>query len=71
MKSPAKLQQKLHAILNQQRDFRLVIPDRPWSLDELAAAAATVEHYLAATNSVITDPLNEWLDEYRFFRASQ
>ena len=69
MKSPVRLQQKLHAIINQQREFRLIVPERPWSREELAAAASTIEHYLSATNSVIADPLQEWLEEFSFYRS--
>ena len=72
MKSPQKLQEKLVRLLNQTPALK-VLPnhDRPWDDLELREVAWIVQDFVNQNHSVIEsdDPLREWLDEYRFFRA--
>ena len=72
MKSPQKLQEKLVRLLNQTPALK-VLPshDRPWDDREFREVAWIVQDFVNQNHSVIEsdDPLREWLDEYRFFRA--
>ena len=72
MKSPLKLQEKLRILLKVNHDLRLRVPILPMTDRELRDAAWVVEAYLQSKDDVInSDPLKEWLEEYRFFLADQ
>ena len=68
MKNPRNLQDKLQAILRGRSEPRLLFLDHTWSEGELNEAAALIAHYLDYCDDVVDDPLNEWLDEWRFWR---
>lgn len=72
MKSPAKLQEKLVRLLkNVPAQNILTHHEQPWDDLELGEVAWVVQDFVDRNNSVIDsdDPLREWLDEYKFYRA--
>lgn len=70
MKSPWKLQEKLQHILAKQSKLRLLIPAHPWDDIEMKQAASVVQDYVDSRSDVIeSEPLKDWLEEYRFYRA--
>jgi hypothetical protein len=70
VKNPQKLQEKLVALLRNSR-LHLQFPfDRPWSDLEFKDIAGVVEDYVNRNPEVInSDPLKDWIEEYKFFRA--
>ena len=68
MKNPRNLQDKLQAILRGRSEPRLFFLDHTWTEQELDLAASLISHYLDCCDEVVDDPLNEWLDQYRFHR---
>lgn len=74
MKSPQKLQEKLLALLKGSPKHPKINPpaNGHWSSDDLAAVAWVVQDYVNCNDEVIEcDPLKDWLEEYKFFAASQ
>lgn len=72
MKSPLKLQEKLKSLLKQQRHLYLLVPETPWNDRELHDAAWVVQAYVNSQSDVIeTEPLKDWLDEYKFHVADK
>ena len=70
MKSPHKLQQKLVELLRNSRLHIQFPSDRPWTDLELREIAWMVEDYVNRSPEVInTDPLKDWVEEHRFYRA--
>ena len=70
MKNPQKLQEKLVALLRNSR-LHIQFPyNRPWTDLELREVAWMVEDHVNHNPDVInTDPLKDWVEEYKFFRA--
>ena len=70
MKNPQNLQNKLISLLRNCR-LKIQYPvDRPWSDLELRDIAGVVEDYVNRDLEVInSDPLKDWVEEYKFFRA--
>lgn len=72
MKSPAKLQSKLKALLAGSKlhigfDF-----DKPWDDLVLREVAWVIADHVNHNPEVIEcDPLKDWLEEYRFFAADR
>lgn len=74
MKSPQKLQEKLLALLKKDSHYpKIMAPANGyWSVDDLAAVAWVVQDHVNRNDDVINfDPLKDWLEEYKFFAASQ
>lgn len=74
MKSPQKLQEKLLALLKGSAKYPKIIPPASghWSSDDLAAVAWVVQDFINRNDEVIEcDPIKDWLEEYKFFAASQ
>lgn len=71
MKSPQKLQEKLRIALRNTK-LRIQYPfDRPWTDLELREIAWVVQDHVNRDDEVVnSSPLKDWLDEYRFFSAS-
>lgn len=70
MKNPQKLQEKLVALLRSSR-LHIQFPfDRPWTDLELREVAWMVEDHVNRNPEVInSDPLKDWVEEYKFFLA--
>jgi hypothetical protein len=70
MKNPQKLQEKLVALLRNSK-LHIQFPyNRPWTDLELREVAWMVEDHVNHNPDVInTDPLKDWVEEYKFFRA--
>jgi hypothetical protein len=70
MKDPRKLQEKLVELLRNSR-LHIQFPyGRPWTDLELKDIASVVEDYVNQDTGVInSDPLKEWVEEYKFYRA--
>lgn len=68
MKDPRKLQEKLAALLRSS-SLHIQFPfDRPWTDLELKSVAWVVEDYVNHNPEVVnSNPLHDWLDEYRFY----
>ena len=71
MKSPAKLQQKLLELLRGTPALHVMPnPESPWNDLDLKEVAWIVQDFVDNNESVIEcDPLKDWLEEYKFFRA--
>jgi len=72
VKSPAKLQEKLLALLKKDSHYpKIMAPaNGHWSTEDLAAVAWVVQDHVNRNDEVIDcGPLREWLDEYRFALA--
>ena len=71
MKDPVKLQRKLESILKGTPALKIMPPaNGRWSVDELAEVAWIVQDFVNQNNEVIEcDPLKDWIEEYKFFRA--
>ena len=71
MKSPAKLQQKLLQLLRGTPALHVMPnPESPWNDLDLKEVAWIVQDFVDNNESVIEcDPLKDWLEEYKFFRA--
>ena len=71
MKNPAKLQQKLKLLLSKSQlriGFSL---EKPWDDLTLSEVAWVVEDHVNRNPEVIEcDPLKEWVEEYKFFKAT-
>ncbi len=72
MKSSSKLQEKLAQILRNSR-LHIQFPyNRPWNDLELKEVAWIVEDHVNRDPEVInTDPLKDWVEEYKFFCADR
>lgn len=73
MKDPVKLQEKLVKILRHTPALR-IFPNyqKPWNEFEFAEVASIVQDFVNQNNAVIEcDPMKDWLEEYRFFRADR
>jgi hypothetical protein len=70
VKDPRKLQDKLVALLRNTH-LHIQFPyDRPWTDLELREIAWIVEDYVNRSIDVInTDPLKDWVEEHKFYRA--
>ena len=71
MKDPSKLQAKLVQLLKQTPALR-VLPnhEHPWDDLEFREVAWVVQDFVNQNDSVIEcDPLKDWLEEYKFYRA--
>ena len=71
MKDPSKLQAKLVQLLKHTPALR-VLPhyEHPWSDIEFREVAWIVQDFVDRNDSVIEyDPLKDWLEEYKFYRA--
>ena len=71
MKDPSKLQAKLVQLLKHTPALR-VLPhyEHPWDDLEFREVAWIVQDFVDRNDSVIEyDPLKDWLEEYKFFRA--
>jgi hypothetical protein len=71
VKSPLKLQEKLRIALRNSK-LNIQYPfDRAWSDLELREIAWVVEDHVNRNSEVIEcDPLKEWVEEYKFFKAT-
>lgn len=71
MKNPKKLQEKLVQLLNGTPALHVMPnPSRPWDDLEFREVAWIVQDFVNQNDAVIEcDPLKDWLEEYRFFRA--
>ena len=71
MKSPAKLQEKLLRLLKGTPALNVMpSPELPWNDLDFKEVAWIVKDFVDNNESVIEcDPLKDWLEEYRFFRA--
>ena len=70
MKDPVKLQQKLRSLLKGNRHLHLQVSEAPWTDQELKDAAWVIEGFVNASHDVVEgDPLKDWLEEYKFYRA--
>jgi len=71
VKSPAKLQQKLLQLLRGTPALHVMPnPESPWNDLDLKEVAWIVQDFVDNNESVIEcDPLKDWLEEYKFFRA--
>jgi hypothetical protein len=68
VKDPRKLQEKLVALLRNSKLHIQVPLDRPWNDLELKGVAWVVEDYINRSPNVVnSNPLHDWLDEYRFY----
>jgi hypothetical protein len=72
VKSSSKLQEKLAQILRNSR-LHIQFPyNRPWNDLELKEVAWIVEDHVNRDPEVInTDPLKDWVEEYKFFCADR
>jgi hypothetical protein len=70
VKNPQNLQNKLIPLLRNTH-LHIQFPyDRPWTDLELRDIAGIVEDYVNRDLGVInSDPLKDWVEEYKFFRA--
>lgn len=68
----SSLQEKLRDILRGRTDLRFPFP-YPWDDHTFDEMAGVIEAFLLSKNDVINDsePLVDWLDSYRFHKASQ
>ncbi len=71
MKSPAKLQQKLLQLLRGTPALHVMPnPELPWNDLDFKEVAFIVQDFVNQNPEVIeSDPLKDWLEEYKFFRA--
>ncbi len=71
MKSPAKLQEKLLRLLKGTPALHVMpSPELPWNDLDFKEVAWIVKDFVDNNESVIEcDPLKDWLEEYRFFKA--
>jgi hypothetical protein len=71
MKNPAKLQQKLKLLLSKSQ-LRIGFSfEKPWDDLILSEVAWVVEDHVNRNPEVIEcDPLKEWVEEYKFFKAT-
>lgn len=71
MKNPAKLQEKLLSILKGTPAVHVFPPSKgEWTERDFWEVAWVVEDFVNMNPDVIEcDPLKDWLEEYRFFRA--
>jgi hypothetical protein len=70
VKNPRKLQEKLAVLLRNSRLHIQFPPDRPWTDLELKEVAWIVEDHVNRNSEVInSDPLKDWVEEYKFFQA--
>ena len=73
MKSPMKLQEKLVQLLRGTPALN-VLPSHqlPWNDLELKEVAWVVQDFVNQSSDVTnSDPLKDWLEEYRFFLADR
>jgi hypothetical protein len=70
VKDPKKLQEKLVALLRNSK-LHIQFPcDRPWTDLELKDIASVVQDYVNRDPEVVnSDPLKDWVEEYKFFLA--
>jgi len=71
VKDPIKLQNKLVRLLSGTPALH-VMPNssRPWDDLELREVAWIVQDFVNQNREVIEcDPLKDWIEEYKFFRA--
>lgn len=74
MNSPQKLQQKLLSLLKGLPALHIMpYPNHPWSDKELDDSAWIVEDFVNQNPEVIEDDdrLRDWLDAYRFYKATR
>ncbi len=73
MKSPQKLQEKLLVLLKGTPALHVMPnPAIAWNDLELKEVAWSVQDFVNQNDSVIEcDPLKDWLEEYRFYRADR
>ncbi len=73
MKSPQKLQEKLLVLLKGTPALHVMPnPAIAWNDLELKEVAWIVQDFVNQNDSVIEcDPLKDWLEEYRFYRADR
>ena len=74
MTNPKRLQEKLLSLLKGLPALRIMpYPDYPWSDKELDDAAWIVEDFVNQNPEVIEDDnrLKDWLDSYKFYRATR
>jgi hypothetical protein len=74
VKSPAKLQEKLLALLKKDSHYPKINPPANgyWSIEDLAAVAWVIQDHVNRNDDVTNaDPLKDWVEEYKFFAASQ
>lgn len=71
MKSPAKLQQKLLSLLKGTPALCIMPnPEAPWNDLDFREIAWIVQDFVNQNPDVTNyDPLKDWLEEYKFFRA--
>ncbi len=71
MKSPVKLQQKLLQLLKGTPALHIMPnPELPWNDLDFKEVAWIVQDFVNNNESVIEcDPLKDWLEEYKFFKA--
>jgi hypothetical protein len=71
VKSPAKLQQKLLQLLRGTPALHVMPnPELPWNDLDFKEVAFIVQDFVNQNPEVIeSDPLKDWLEEYKFFRA--
>ena len=74
MKSLSTLKSELLGALRGVSGFHPVpFPERPWSENDLDEVAWVVQDYVNRNSDVIEDDnrLRDWLDSYRFHRATR
>ncbi len=73
MKSPQKLQEKLLVLLKGTPALHVMPnPNAPWNDLELKEVAWIVQDFVNANLDVVeSDPLKDWLEEYRFYCADR
>ena len=74
MKSASKLQDKLLALTKGNPSLYIITANYPkhWNDLDLNEVAWMVQNYVNRNDDVIEcDPLRDWLDEYRFFKADR
>jgi len=74
VKSVSRLQEKLQRLFKQDVTLSIIGTHYPehWNDMELDEIAWMVQNYVNRNDDVIEgDPLKDWLEEYKFFRADQ
>ncbi len=71
MKDPSKLQAKLLQLLKGTPALHVMpSPELPWNDLDFKEVAWIVQDFVNGNESVIEyDPLKDWLEEYKFYRA--
>lgn len=71
MKNLESLKQQAREILAKEPIWSTAFPPEPWDEDALEEIAVTVEAFLIVDSVIDEDPWVDWLDRWKFYKASK